>query len=274
MGSAGPTPGADWRIVLTQPAVRVQAMIQALQQRGARLQHWPMTELFPRPDVDWPAVCRSVTHAQWLLLPSPGAIEIAFSALAEQGLIWPPSCSIGLVGPGSRSALARWRERIPGLSSARVIEPELAPFDARALLARPELQQLDGRSVVVLRREAGQHDWLVELERRGARLLVANVYEQRALPLSTDARTWLADRARERESFAVSIASSQAGALLAGHVAAEPDQAWLLAQPVLTHHPRIAQSLEKQGWRRVLLHDPGVEALWRTLESTRLTPEP
>jgi uroporphyrinogen-III synthase len=62
---------------------------------------------------------------------------------------------------------------------------------------------------------------------------------------------------------------SPAGHRLAKHVSALPCADWLMHQPVMTQHPKIAQALRECGWREVREHPPGVSALVHALESLR-----
>ena len=254
-------------VVLTQPALRSQALIARLSEQGYLVQHWPLTQLDPVPDVDWLALTRTLQRCRWALLPSPGAIEIVMGALEAHRLAWPSSCGIGLIGPGSRAALEAWQGRVPGLATVPRLEPQREPFDAEALLSHPELSALQDVTVAVLRRDEGQQAWLQTLRQRGAVLQVFNVYTMSPQPLSAEARQWVAARATAHEGYAISVASAQTGKALAQAIPAGPERDWLLAQPVLTQHPRIARSLSEYGWQRVLQHAPGVEPILRALES-------
>jgi hypothetical protein len=84
-------------------------------------------------------------------------------ALEARGLAWPRTAGVGVIGPGSREALERWRARLAGLDAVPVLEPRRAPHDADALLAEPELASLSGMEVAVLRRADGREAWLQTL---------------------------------------------------------------------------------------------------------------
>jgi uroporphyrinogen-III synthase len=86
---------------------------------------------------------------------------------------------------------------------------------------------------------------------------------------SPGANEWFDAQAAGGCGFAFSIASADAGRRLANHVRALPDADWLMRQPVMTQHPRIAQALRECGWREVREHPPGAEALVHALESLR-----
>ena len=254
-------------VVLTQPAIRIQALRAALAARGIDAVAWPGSALAEAPGVDWHRLVVLLASCRWVLLPSPGAIEIVMSALAREGCAWPGGPSIGLIGPGSREALDAWRSRLPGLADALVVEPADPPHDAQTLLARPEFASPVGEAIAVLRRADGREAWLEALRARGARVTAVTVYESRPLEPPPDAADWLAGRAARGRAFAVAVASADAGRRLARFVAPFACAEFVMDQPVLTQHPGIARALREQGWRRVIEHPPGREALVGAVES-------
>lgn len=254
-------------IVLTQPAIRTGPLRTALEARGVEVLCWPASELAEASGVDWPGLVVQLARSRWVLLPSPGAIEVVMSALAREGFGWPAGPTIGLIGPGSRQALDPWRHRLPGLADAAIVEPDGPPHDADALLARSEFAAPAGATVTVLRRADGREAWIDTLRARGAQVAAVTVYASRALDPPADARRWLAERAARGGAFAVAVASGDAGRRLARFVEPLPCAGFVMAQPVLTQHPGIARALREQGWRRVIEHVPGRDGLIAALES-------
>jgi uroporphyrinogen-III synthase len=256
-------------VVLTQPTVRSESLTAALHAGGWQSVDVPMSAIAEVPDLDWPELCATATRARWVLFPSPGAIAVVMAALERQGMRWPEGPGIGLIGPGSGDMLTSWQSRIPGLARAVTIAPSAPPFDADRLLARPELVQIDGDTVMVLRRADGREAWLNTLSERGAEVIARSVYRMIELAPSQVADEWFLATAAQATPFALSIASADAGRRLASHVASLSCAGWLMSQPVLTQHPKIAQSLREQGWPDVREHPPGVSALLHALESLR-----
>ncbi len=256
-------------IVLTQPVVRSESIKAALRAGGWESVEVPMSAIAEVNDLDWPEICATAARARWVLFPSPGAIAVVMAALERQGLSWPQGPGIGLIGPGSREMLGSWPSRIPGLAHAVTIAPSLAPFDADRLLGRPELLAIGGDTVMVLRRADGREAWLNTLAQRGAEVIARSVYRMIELLPSPVADEWFDKTASQARPFVLSIASADAGRRLASHVSSLPCAGWLMSQPVLTQHPKIAQSLREQGWPDVREHPPGVSALVHALESLR-----
>jgi uroporphyrinogen-III synthase len=254
-------------VVLTQPAPRGGALAAALGARGIPTVCWPMTAIDEAPGLDWSALAALLAGCGWALFPSPAAIDVTMGALRRHGLRWPAGCGIGLVGPGSREALDGWAGRLDGLGRVTVIEPLAPPHDAEALLARPELASLERTGVAVLRRADGRESWLHALRARGATLHAVTVYAARDASPPAEAGGWLEARRTADAPLAFSVASSDAGARLAGFVRTLPCADWALGRLVLTQHPRIAEALRAQGWRRVARHRPGAAGIAAAIES-------
>jgi uroporphyrinogen-III synthase len=254
-------------VVLTQPAQRAGVLAEAMSARGFDLMCWPMTAIGEVAGLDWPALASTLAGCRWVLLPSPGAIDVVMGALSQRGLGWPVAVGVGVIGPGSREALARWQGRLAGLDAAPVLESRRAPHDADALLAEPELASLPDVDVAVLRRADGREAWLQTLRERGARLHAVSVYTARDAVPPADADDWIAARAARDAPLVFSVASADAGARLGCFVDGLPCAGWARGRPVLTQHPRIAEALVRQGWRRVERHPPGADGLAAAIES-------
>lgn len=254
-------------VVLTQPELRACALAASLERRGLDVVRWPLTAIDALPGIDWPTLAATLGGCRWVLLPSPGAIDVVMGALVRHGIAWPTAVGLGVIGPGSREALDAWRSRLPGLADASTVEPQGAPHDADSLLAEPAFAALDGIPVAVLRRADGREAWLHTLRERGARLHAISVYAARDAAPPSDASAWLAARALHDAPLGFSVASADVGARLGAFVDGLACAAWVRDRPVFTQHPRIAEALARQGWRRVERHAPGADGLVGAIES-------
>jgi len=242
-------------------------LAEALVACGIEVVGWPLTAIEETRGLDWSQVTARIGTCRWALFPSPGAIDVTMSALVRVGRAWPDAVSIGVVGPGSVEALDTWRARIDGLDRVSVVSPSAAPFDADALLARPEFQAPLDVGIAVLRRADGRDAWLKTLEARGARVDPWTVYGARDLDPPPAAADWLAARAAAHRGVMWAVASTEVGRRLAAFVDALPSAPWCRAQRVLTQHPRIGEALRAQGWRDVVCHAPGLAGLKAAIES-------
>ena len=259
-------------ILLTQPALRMAPWLEALQQAGHRVWHWPLSTLELEPSIHLRHLHTRIRASDWVFLPSPGAVTLLMQALAGAELPWPEGSRLGLIGPGSAQALAEWTPRLRGLAQARWRVPQHPPFDAKALLALPDFSEAGPQRVLVLHRADGSTAWLRDLLCRGIRLEVHALYRQIAVPLPQVASQFLRNAMQQARPVCVSVASRGAGSALMGAAESLGAGAWLSEQPVFTQHTAIARALQVQGFRRIIVHNPGVHAFMvalRTVESAR-----
>ncbi|MGZ8257077.1 MAG: uroporphyrinogen-III synthase, partial [Gallionella sp.] len=140
------------------------------------------------------------------------------------------------------------------LGVANVIAPTLQS-DSEALLALPELREMHGQRVMILRGDGGRELLGDTLQARGASVEYASCYQRSAACVTGS--DLLAARAD-----VITVTSSEAltylRAMLDAHLA-------LLATPLLVPHSRIAALAEQQGWQKVVLTAAGDAGLLAAL---------
>ena len=121
--------------------------------------------------------------------------------------------------------------------------------DGEALLALPELADLAGQRVVVLKGEGGRADALADtLRARGATVSVWNLYRRQ--PAKPDWTAW--DALPPHRPLAGVVTSSEAADWLF-QLAGESRQARLQSAVYAVPHPRIAQRLAHHGASQCLM---------------------
>lgn len=224
----GPTP----RVVVTRPAGQSARLLEILTGAGMQPVELPLLELvaLPRPA---PASLRVQAAADLVIAVSPSAIGFGRDWWPGE---WPPRCTVAGVGSGTGRA---WR----ATGATRVITPD-GDGDSEALLADPALQDLAGRSVLILRGEGGRDLLGPALTARGAQVDEWLCY-RRQVPVALVER--LACLLRDPPD-AWTVTSSEALANL--------EAAWPVGRPrsapLFAPHPRIAQAARAAGWQTVL----------------------
>lgn len=171
-------PLAGVRVLVTRPAAPARSLIQRIEQAGGTAIHFPTLEMVPMPDN--PGLERTladVAHADYAIFISPNAVTHGLGRLRAHGGL-PARAAVAAIGRGTARALA----------DAGIVNP-ITPVDgsdSEALLARPELQQVAGKHVVIFRGEGGRALLGDTLQARGARVEYAECY-RRVRP-NTDAR--------------------------------------------------------------------------------------
>ncbi|MGL6070846.1 uroporphyrinogen-III synthase [Craterilacuibacter sp.] len=179
------------------------------------------------------SLCSQAAVADWLIPVSPGAIDIMWPALAK-GL--PAQLRLACVGQGSAGKLA-------ALSGRPVLHPEHAS-DSEALLALPELADLSGQTVVIVRGETGRALLADTLAARGARILLCEAYHR----VACDPGWGALDTGRD--VAAIVVTSSDIARALFTSASAE-GRCWLARQHFVALHPRIADALSALGAKAV-----------------------
>ena len=226
-------------IVLTRPRDLAAAFARRIESRGARAIVFPTIEIQPLPA---PAVLKELARFDFVVFVSPSAVRVAENLLPP----WPAATRAVAISFGTKRELDR-------AGIAPVIVP-LAGADSEAVLAAPELQQVAGRRVLIIRGDDGRPLLGDALAARGAKVEYAQCYRRvRAQP---DVAPLLAAWQRG-EVHAVVALSAQAlgnfidltqGALTAG-------------TPFFVSHERIARHAKGLGVREVVVAAPSDDAM-------------
>ncbi|NWG86860.1 MAG: uroporphyrinogen-III synthase [Hydrogenophilaceae bacterium] len=247
-------PLAGKGILVTRPREQAARLSQRLQAIGARPIVFPTIEIAPPADpTRLHAVVDRLGECDWAIFISPTAVAAAWPVVQSRLAAWPATLQVAAVGPASAQAL-----RQQGI--AAVHAPEQGA-DSEALLALPELQQVQGQHIVIFRGEGGRELLAETLRARGARVEYAECYRRRRP--SVDPAAILAAW-RRGEIDAVTVTSSEGMQNLFA-LLGEPGRAALCATPLFAPHERIAAAARALGVKRVVVTAPGDEGLLTTL---------
>src|SRR5690606_19194028 len=139
--AAGARRRAVARVVLTQPAPRVEAVAARLQGFGHDTLVLGLSRILERTDD--PALRDAVERLaqyDWAILVSPSAAHAAARLVPD----WPAATGVAVVGPGSRAALSEAGFRH---APSRVLSPDAPPFDGEALAGLAPLDEPVGLRV-------------------------------------------------------------------------------------------------------------------------------
>ncbi|MBI5006447.1 MAG: uroporphyrinogen-III synthase [Nitrosomonadales bacterium] len=237
---------AGLNIVVTRPREQAAGLIQRIQHLGGNALPFPLLEIEAAPDAQ--ALQQQLSRlgqADIVIFISPNAVSHGMAAIAAAGGL-PPALQIATVGHGSARALQE-------LGVAKVIVPA-ERFDSEGLLAVPELQQVAGKRVMILRGDGGRELLGDTLKARGAVVEYVTCYVRRKHALDAAAL-------RAARPDAITVTSSEAlthlWELLQG---TEPAGAALFVP-----HPRIAELARRQGWRHIVVSGSGDDGLIASL---------
>ncbi len=229
---------AGLSVLVTRPREQADALCEAIEAARGRPVRLPAIEIEPPGDPERAAaVLGEADRADLLIFVSANAVRHAFELLPE---ILPETVRIAAVGRATARALDEL-----GLA------PDLVPadsFNTEGLLALPELQQMAGRQVIIVRGEGGRETLRETLEARGARVTYAEVYRRRCARRDTTnlERNWAA------LAEAVVVTSVEVLDCLWGMLG-EAGRRQLCDTPLVVLSGRIADHARALGCRQVVV---------------------
>jgi len=251
----------DPAVVITRPRAQADSLAQAVTRLGRRAEVLPLLEIAPIPD---PAPLKAALAAlpayALVAFVSPNAVDAAFAHLAG----WPTGVPIGIVGEGSRAALAR--HGVTGDTATIFCPPDPAHSDSEHLLASLDQPALRGRRVLIVRGESGRELMADTLRAAGVQVETVAAY-RRSVPALDDALAARLSALLAQPNDWI-ITSSEALRGLAALVAQlDPDAGMgrLARQHLIVPHARIAETARALGCARVTLTGSGDERLLAAL---------
>jgi len=219
-------------IVVTRPRDLAPAFARLIEARGGRAFVFPTIAIEPLPP---PAPLSRLRDYDWVIFVSPSAVRAARRG-AEH---WPPRAAAA-VGSGTRREL------------------EATGGDSEALLAMPQMQEVAGKRVLIVRGDEGRALLGETLAARGASVQYAACY-RRVRPAGDC--TALEAAWRAGEVHAITFLSAQA---LDNFVAMGGDT---LARSLalFVAHERIAAHARERGARDVVIAGGGEEQMLERL---------
>ncbi len=229
-------------IVVTRPRELAQPLAAAIERRGGRAIVFPAIEIEELPP---PAALQRIPDYPLVIFVSPSAVRVAMRAVRG----WPPGVAAAAIGTGTRRELER-----AGLTS--VIAPQ-SGADSEALLAAPEMRDVAGKRVLIVRGEHGRPMLGNALAARGATVDYAECY-RRSRPAADAAP--LLGQWRRGAIHAVTVSSAEGFDNFLAMTGAE-GAALLAGTPLFVPHPRIASHARMRVTSEVVVAGPGDDEL-------------
>lgn len=229
-------PGDDLnevRVLVTRPVEQAVNLANLVKQHGGEPVLFPLLQIEPiEPAEAGKALFDKLGHDDLLIFVSANAVRCAQQYFVNKA---PASLSIAAIGRGTANELARLGVKaglVPGKSQ-----------DSEALLAMPELKNVKGRHVVIVRGEGGREKLAETLRARGAEVDYAEVYRR----VAPDVR--ISSYISTDKVDVITITSGEALTNLA-EMAKQQDQSWLFEKPLVVIHDRIAQRAMQLGFNK------------------------
>lgn len=224
-------PLSGLRILVTRPRDQAQSLMHAIEQAGGIPLAFPLLEIAPVEDgAALQQQMARAGQADLLVFISPNAVQYGMAALCAAG-VSPQGLKTATVGQGSAQALRQ--------SGVREVIVPTARFDSEGLLARPELQEVAGWRVAIVRGDGGRELLGDTLKARGATVEYVSCYRR------SKSQHTAAELLALRPDL-LTVTSSEALTYLLPLL----DDA-LRARPLFAPHSRIAELARKLGCMQV-----------------------
>ncbi len=237
-------------VLVTRPRAQALSLVQQVHQLGGRAILLPLLAI---TEVENPHLLhQQLAHLRdfdLAIFISPNAVQYGMAEIAAAHASLPKK--VATIGASSA-------QNLRDLGVQNVLVPT-QQSDSEALLALPELHDVQGQRVMILRGDGGRELLGDTLKARGASVEYASCYQRSAALLST------ADLLRDLPDV-ITVTSSEALRYLRAQLDCHLE---LLATPLFVPHARIAQLAVQQGWQNVTLTDAGDAGLLAALVAQR-----
>lgn len=253
-------------VLVTRPREQAESLCALIEAAGGRALRLPLLDIAP---IDDPAPAAKLFARRkpwdWLIFASANAVR--FTLAIHGGSFSPPeSTRVAAIGQATAETLNK-----AGIRVDLIPKPQ---FNSESLLASPEMTNVTGKSVLIVRGEGGRAHLGQTLKARGAEVAYAEVY-RRMLP-EGDIAHWV-DLWRQGGIDVVVITSGEALNNLAS-LLGEAKHEFAERTPLVVIGTRVEQLARDQGWRRVTSAEPAsdqaiTEAIIRLFKTRNAAPD-
>jgi uroporphyrinogen-III synthase len=244
-------------IAITRPVDQANKLAKLIGDAGGTPILFPLIEITPLADYSqFETVISEISDYDWALFISSNAVQNGMPRLIKQGV--PSNLKFAAIGPVTSKELQRF-----GVTN--VLSPK-DRFDSESLLALPEMQDMQGKMVMIFRGIGGREILADTLKQRGAQVTFAECYQRINPQNNCDFLTqlWV-----EKKLQGIVITSSEAMRHL---IEMAGDAAWLKHIMLFVNNARIAELPAKRGFEVKAAETIGDEAMLKELISN-LTPK-
>lgn len=229
------------RVIVTRPSGQAEGLAALIRQAGGEALKVPAIEIRPLEDkAEFARFAERLEAFELVIFVSRNAVQSALALLG--GKPWPARVRVATVGQGSRSAL-----EAAGFTG--VIAP-FAQSDSEGLLARPELAEVRGKRIAILRGDAGRELLGTELGNRGALVEYVACYRRVRPEAGELSRLW-------SEGVDAVTVSSVEGLANFLDMLGEGAAARLGRIALFVPHQRVAEAAARRGIAQAVVAGPG-----------------
>ena len=263
------------KVIITRPARHALRLQQGLQQSGREVLMFPLFDIVLNAESSQLDAClRNLSDYRLVIFVSPNAIDACFARLAmlpeTRNAAWPQGVAVGVMGEGSRLALASYGLHAKNTRIFCPIHPERT--DSETLLAVLDLSDLRDKKVLIIRGDSGRDFLSDALRLQGVEVEQLAAY-QRLIPEFTPDKQQQLRMLLSQENDWVITNSAVLSTLLDWCCQIDAADSTFNAvvkmqqQHLVVPHFRIAEVAKKLGFSHLTLSASGDEKLLLALQS-------
>lgn len=242
---------ANVGVAITRPINQAKKLTELIQAAGGNVISFPLIEITPLKDyTEFENVIANMSEYDWIIFISSNAVQNSMPRLLKHGI--PNHLNFAAIGPVTAKALG-------DLGIDKVLTPK-DRFDSESLLSLLELQDMQGKKVLIVRGIGGREVLANTLKLRGAKTTFAECY-QRINP-QTNCEV-LTQAYAKQQLHNIIVTSSEAMRHLLD-LAKSAD--WLKEVTLCVNHARVAELPMKLGLKVNISDAPGDEAMLKNLK--------
>lgn len=245
-------PLAGVGVAITRPSDQAKKLTSLIEAAGGHVILFPLIEIVGLDD--YSQFEREIAHIadyDWIIFISSNAVQHGMPRLVKHTL--PSHLRFAAIGPVTAKELQ-------GFGIQNVLIP-VDKFDSESLLSLPDLQQMQGKKVMIVRGIGGREVLAETLKSRGAEVTFAECYQRINPQKNIDSlhQAWV-----NQQLQAIVVTSSEAMRYLLGFASHAP---WLREVTLCVNHARIAEQAIAMGLNVKVAEAPGDEAMLAALSS-------
>lgn len=226
-------------ILITRPDSRGQQLVDLLAEQSVFAIHQPLFSIEAgRELAQLPSILSRLNSDDYVFAVSKNAVDFAVQTFKDTGFSWRGDLHYFAVGQGTANYFC-----------AEIAQPVHYPIqseNSEALLELPQMKNLHGKQIVILRAESGREFFTEQAVLGGASVQAVECYQRVVSDLQLGEKLSLAKRAGIDTILAT---SREILSLLVSHTA-ESDRDWLFECGLVCLGKRVADYAQKVGWKQ------------------------
>lgn len=249
-------------VIVTRPLAQSGPLAARISELGRQAIIFPLLEIHPLTDTRKLAVVLdSLERYGMVMFVSPNAIHAALSRIPS----WPHRVAIGVVGEGSRRALAERGISAPPYTIFSPVNPERS--DSEGLLAALTIENLRDKPVLVIRGESGRELLADELRAHGVQVEQVAAYRRSAPTLNSELQRELRGLLQSKNDWLITSSEAMRNLVrMAKQINGDDGVHNLQQQTFFVPHARIEATARELGFCKLILTDAGDAGLLAALQ--------